>query len=86
MIQDVQWLQTITKLPILVKGVLTAEDGEKTLKATTQNSHSSSSLTSHGLLVITLHFVTNSPKSVCYLFFVCSKDGGTSRSSRYHRV
>lgn len=22
-----QWLQTITKLPILVKGVLTAEDG-----------------------------------------------------------
>lgn len=25
--QDVQWLQTITKLPILVKGVLTAEDG-----------------------------------------------------------
>ena len=26
--QDVQWLQTITKLPILVKGVLTGEDGE----------------------------------------------------------
>ena len=26
--QDVQWLQTITKMPILVKGVLTGEDGE----------------------------------------------------------
>ncbi|XP_057507057.1 glycolate oxidase 1-like [Actinidia eriantha] len=25
--KDVQWLQTITKLPILVKGVLTTEDG-----------------------------------------------------------
>lgn len=25
--QDVKWLQTITPLPILVKGVLTAEDG-----------------------------------------------------------
>lgn len=33
MIQDVQWLQTITNLPILVKGVLTAEDGEKTLNS-----------------------------------------------------
>ena len=26
--QDVQWLQTITSMPILVKGVLTGEDGE----------------------------------------------------------
>jgi isopentenyl diphosphate isomerase/L-lactate dehydrogenase-like FMN-dependent dehydrogenase len=24
--QDVKWLQTITSLPILVKGVMTAED------------------------------------------------------------
>lgn len=56
MIQDVQWLQTITKLPILVKGVLTAEDGEKTLNSTTQNSHSSFSLVSS---VITLHSVAN---------------------------
>lgn len=29
--QDVKWLQTITSLPILVKGVLTAEDGSKLL-------------------------------------------------------
>lgn len=28
LLQDVHWLQTITKLPILVKGVLTAEDGK----------------------------------------------------------
>ncbi len=27
--QDVKWLQTITKLPILVKGVMTAEDSTK---------------------------------------------------------
>ncbi|KAH9779677.1 (S)-2-hydroxy-acid oxidase GLO1 [Citrus sinensis] len=27
--KDVKWLQTITKLPILVKGVLTAEDGKQ---------------------------------------------------------
>ena len=27
-LQDVKWLQTITKLPILVKGVLTAEDSK----------------------------------------------------------
>jgi hypothetical protein len=27
-LQDVKWLQTITKLPILVKGVITAEDSE----------------------------------------------------------
>ncbi|KAG7590572.1 FMN-dependent dehydrogenase [Arabidopsis suecica] len=73
--KDVQWLQTITKLPILVKGVLTAEDGEKTLKSTTQNSHSSSSLASWviALLVITLHFVTNSPKSVCYFFLSAAR-------------
>lgn len=29
--QDVKWLQTITNLPILVKGVLTAEDGRRDL-------------------------------------------------------
>lgn len=29
--QDVKWLQTITSLPILVKGVLTAEDGSNLL-------------------------------------------------------
>lgn len=28
-VQDVKWLQTITSLPILVKGVLTAEDGKQ---------------------------------------------------------
>jgi (S)-2-hydroxy-acid oxidase len=27
--KDVKWLQTITKLPILVKGVMTAEDSTK---------------------------------------------------------
>lgn len=27
--QDVKWLQTITSLPILVKGVLTAEDSKQ---------------------------------------------------------
>ena len=27
--QDVKWLQTITKMPILVKGVITAEDSKK---------------------------------------------------------
>jgi len=27
-VQDVKWLQSITSLPILVKGVVTAEDGE----------------------------------------------------------
>lgn len=27
--QDVKWLQTITNLPILVKGVLTAEDSKQ---------------------------------------------------------
>jgi hypothetical protein len=27
-LQDIKWLQTITRLPILVKGVLTAEDGK----------------------------------------------------------
>jgi (S)-2-hydroxy-acid oxidase len=27
MMQDVKWLQSITSLPILVKGVITAEDG-----------------------------------------------------------
>jgi isopentenyl diphosphate isomerase/L-lactate dehydrogenase-like FMN-dependent dehydrogenase len=27
-VQDVNWLQSITSLPILVKGVVTAEDGE----------------------------------------------------------
>jgi len=26
--QDVEWLRSITKLPVLVKGILTAEDGE----------------------------------------------------------
>lgn len=26
--QDVQWLQSITKLPVLAKGILTAEDGK----------------------------------------------------------
>jgi (S)-2-hydroxy-acid oxidase len=26
--QDVKWLQSITKLPVFVKGILTAEDGE----------------------------------------------------------
>lgn len=31
--QDVQWLMTITKLPILVKGVLTAEDSKCQQKA-----------------------------------------------------
>eukprot|EP00898_Chlorokybus_atmophyticus_P006385 jgi/Chlat1/6748/Chrsp50S06481 len=30
---DVEWLKTITKLPILVKGVLTAEDAKLSLKA-----------------------------------------------------
>ncbi|KAF3520265.1 hypothetical protein DY000_02064231 [Brassica cretica] len=27
--EDVKWLQTITNLPLLMKGVLTAEDGEQ---------------------------------------------------------
>jgi len=27
-VQDVKWLQSITSLPILVKGVVTTEDGE----------------------------------------------------------
>lgn len=27
-VQDVKWLQTITHLPILLKGVITAEDGK----------------------------------------------------------
>ncbi|PQP98784.1 peroxisomal (S)-2-hydroxy-acid oxidase GLO1 isoform X1 [Prunus yedoensis var. nudiflora] len=31
--KDVQWLQTITKLPILVKGVLTAEDARLAVQA-----------------------------------------------------
>ncbi|CAN7010926.1 unnamed protein product [Brassica rapa subsp. trilocularis] len=31
--KDVQWLQTITKMPILVKGVLTGEDGEIAVQA-----------------------------------------------------
>ncbi|KAK3000426.1 hypothetical protein RJ639_021330 [Escallonia herrerae] len=31
--QDVKWLQTITKLPILVKGVLTAEDARLSIQA-----------------------------------------------------
>ncbi|KAJ7981969.1 Peroxisomal (S)-2-hydroxy-acid oxidase [Quillaja saponaria] len=31
--QDVKWLQTITKLPILVKGVLTAEDASLAVQA-----------------------------------------------------
>ncbi|VVA95733.1 unnamed protein product [Arabis nemorensis] len=31
--KDVQWLQTITKLPILVKGVLTAEDARMAVQA-----------------------------------------------------
>ncbi|KAL9662329.1 hypothetical protein QQ045_027162 [Rhodiola kirilowii] len=31
--KDVEWLQTITKLPILVKGVLTAEDTKLTLQS-----------------------------------------------------
>jgi hypothetical protein len=26
--QDIKWLQTITGLPILVKGVITAQDGK----------------------------------------------------------
>lgn len=26
--QDVKWLQTITRMPILVKGVMTAEDSK----------------------------------------------------------
>lgn len=26
--KDVKWLQSITSMPILVKGVLTAEDGK----------------------------------------------------------
>lgn len=29
--QDVKWLQTITTMPILVKGVLTAEDGKNSV-------------------------------------------------------
>ncbi|CAN1841512.1 Glycolate oxidase 1 [Linum perenne] len=32
-IQDVQWLQTITSMPILVKGVLTAEDARIAVQA-----------------------------------------------------
>jgi hypothetical protein len=31
--KDVKWLQTITKLPILVKGVMTAEDTKLALQA-----------------------------------------------------
>ncbi|KAJ6752021.1 hypothetical protein OIU85_002442 [Salix viminalis] len=31
--KDVEWLQTITKLPILVKGVLTAEDGKLSIQS-----------------------------------------------------
>uniref|UniRef100_UPI00329828F6 alpha-hydroxy-acid oxidizing protein n=1 Tax=Salmonella enterica TaxID=28901 RepID=UPI00329828F6 len=31
--KDVKWLQTITKLPILVKGVLTSEDTRIAIKA-----------------------------------------------------
>ena len=27
-VQDVKWLQSITSMPILVKGVVTAEDGK----------------------------------------------------------
>ena len=30
-IQDVKWLQTITSMPILVKGVITAEDSKQTI-------------------------------------------------------
>lgn len=32
-VQDVEWLQTITKLPILLKGVLTAEDARLAVQA-----------------------------------------------------
>jgi hypothetical protein len=31
--QDIKWLQTITGLPILVKGVITAEDGQYLVSA-----------------------------------------------------
>ncbi|KAL5699000.1 (S)-2-hydroxy-acid oxidase [Ranunculus cassubicifolius] len=30
--KDVQWLQTITKMPILVKGVMTAEDARLSIQ------------------------------------------------------
>jgi isopentenyl diphosphate isomerase/L-lactate dehydrogenase-like FMN-dependent dehydrogenase len=32
-LQDIKWLQTITGLPILVKGVITAEDGQYLVSA-----------------------------------------------------
>jgi isopentenyl diphosphate isomerase/L-lactate dehydrogenase-like FMN-dependent dehydrogenase len=28
-VQDVEWLKSITTLPILLKGIVTAEDGNK---------------------------------------------------------
>jgi hypothetical protein len=28
-VQDVEWLQSITTLPILLKGIVTAEDGNE---------------------------------------------------------
>jgi isopentenyl diphosphate isomerase/L-lactate dehydrogenase-like FMN-dependent dehydrogenase len=35
--KDVKWLQTITKLPILVKGVITAEDSRSSVSLSSLN-------------------------------------------------
>ena len=36
-LQDIKWLQMITRLPILVKGVITAEDGKYLVSVTSLN-------------------------------------------------
>lgn len=46
-----QWLQTITKLPILVKGVLTAEDSKKTITPVYLTSSLSNKSSTHTTLL-----------------------------------
>jgi isopentenyl diphosphate isomerase/L-lactate dehydrogenase-like FMN-dependent dehydrogenase len=36
-LQDVEWLKSITSLPILLKGIVTAEDGNIINKSTYSN-------------------------------------------------
>ncbi|KAG5398637.1 hypothetical protein IGI04_020451 [Brassica rapa subsp. trilocularis] len=45
--KDVQWLQTITNMPILVKGVLTGEDGQLLLSSCSKDSDSGWSSRDH---------------------------------------
>jgi len=37
--KDVKWLQTITTMPILVKGVITAEDSKSSLSLSVTSPH-----------------------------------------------